>query len=302
MTIQELTLDGVPELPQKETLRRIAACLWADPDVAAVWLGGSFARGTADENSDLDLRVAVRPEALLRWQRTDMTAQGLSAQIGETGAGLNPMRWEGTVLYHLLLTNGLIMDFLVQCVERDPPADFTLVLGCRDDAFGQALAAAQLPPPADSLPADPATICQAVTDFWIGSHKHIRVLSRDLDLLVLYGLDLEHSVLMRLWHADATGHDQGTQRPTIHTLTPMVRAVAESVGPHSLEVLGTVRTNRTEIEQAIEAHRNEVAAVGRRLAARLGFAYPDALEQTVRQCWQKYLGEKKDDASTPAPA
>ena len=89
---QELTLDGVGNLPQKETLRRITARLWADPDVVALWLGGSFARGGADGNSDFDLRVAVRPEALPRWQRADMTAQDLSAQLGETVAGINPMR------------------------------------------------------------------------------------------------------------------------------------------------------------------------------------------------------------------
>lgn len=288
MATYELTLDGVADLPQKETLKRLTARLWADPAVAALWLGGSFARGAADENSDFDLRVAVRPDALPRWQRADMNAEDLSALLGETVAGTNPMRWEGTVLYHLLLTSGLIMDFLVQSLERDPPADGTLILGCRDAAFGQALETARLSPPADPLPADPAVICQAVTDFWINSHKQIRVLSRNLDLLVLVGLGLEQSVLMRLWYVDATGRDQAAQRPTIHSLTQVVRAVTESVGPHSLETLGSARTNRAEIKQAVEANRNEVAAVGRRLASRLGFAYPDVLEQTVRQCWQKY--------------
>lgn len=290
MAIQELTLDGVAHLPQKETLKRITARLWADPDVIALWLGGSFARGAADENSDFDLRVAVRPDALPRWQRVDMTAQDLSAQIGEPAAGINPMRWEGTVLYHLLLTSGLIMDFLVQSVERDPPTDFTLILGCRDAAFGQLLASAQLPPPSDPAPADPAVICQAVTDFWINSHKHIRVLSRDLDLLVLHGLGLEQATLMRFWYVDATGHDQGAQRPTIHSLTQVVRTVTESVGPRSLETLGSARTTRPEIKQAIEANRDEVAAVGHRLASRLGFVYPDILEQTVRDRWQEYCG------------
>ena len=289
-TDQETTLDGVADLPQKETLKRLAARLWADPDVVALWLGGSFARGAADKHSDFDLRVAVRPDALPRWQRTEMTAQDLSAQLGETVAGINPMRWEGTVLYHLLLTSGLIMDFLVQSVERDPPADWTLVLGCRDAAFGQLLSSAQFPPAADLVPADPAVICQAVTDFWIGSHKHARVLSRDLDLLALIGLNLEQSAMLRLWYADATGEDQGAQRPTIHSLTGVVRAVTKSAGPHSLEVAGSTRTSRAEIKQAIEANRDEVAAVGRRLALRLGFAYPDALEQTVRRCWQEYCG------------
>ena len=297
METHELTLGGVAEMPQKEALGRITARLWSDPDVAALWLGGSFARGAADENSDLDLRVAVQPEALLRWQRAGMTAQDLSAEIGETVAGINPQRWEGTVLYHLLLTDGLIVDLLVQSVERDPPADFTLILGCRDAGFGQKLAASHLSQAPDPTPADPAVICQAVTDFWINSFKHLRVLSRDLDLLVLIGLGLEQSVLLRFWHIDATGSDQGAQRPTIHSLTQTVRAVTDLVGPCALETLGSARTNRTEIMRAVEVNRNEVALVGRRLAARLGFDYPDTLEQTVRRCWQEYLDPNAEHAA-----
>ena len=41
--------------------------------------------------------------------------------------------------------------------------------------------------------------------------------------------------------------------------------------------------------RAIEANRDEVAALGRRLAAALGFDYPEALEQTVRETWRQYL-------------
>ncbi len=299
MKTQELTLDGVADLPQKETLRHIAARLWADPEVAALWLGGSFARGAADENSDFDLRVAVRPEALPRWQKADASAQDVSGLIKETVAGMHTLRWEGTALYQLLLADGLIVDLLAQSVERDPPDDFTLILGCRDAAFGQKLASAHLPQVPDPTPADPAVMCQALVDFWIGSHKHLRVLSRDLDLLAVIGLGLEQSALLRLWYADATGRDQGAQRPTIHSLTEVVRSVTAAVGPHSLDVFGAARANRAEIEQAVEASRDEAATVGRRLAARFGFAYPEVLEQTVRRCWQEY---RENNARPAAPA
>ena len=156
METQKLTLDGVSDLPQKETLKHIMARLRADLDPAALWLVGSFAGCAADKHSDSDL-------------------------------------------------------------------------------------------------------------------------------LALIGLGLEQSVLRRLWYMDATGSDQGTQRPTIH----------------SLKTLGSTRTNRAEIRQAIEAYRNEAAAVGRRLAGHLGFAYPDALEQIVRRCWQEYLANNAKH-TTPA--
>ncbi len=286
MQTTTLRLDALPDLPQRRTLERVAARLWAEDEVAALWLGGSIARGEADPHSDVDLRVAVRPDALVRWQEPDRAA--LSALIGETVVGVHALRWEGTVLHQFLLAEGVIWDLLVQSVEREPPQDFTLVLGCRDDEFGRRLASALLPQGEEMPPADPAAIQEAITNFWVGSHKHVRMLYRHLDLLILHGLSLEHSVLMRLWYVEATGRDLGSQRPTIHTLTPQVRAVTSFIGPRSLETLGAARTNRTEIKQVIEAHRDEVAAVGRRLAARLGFAYPDALEQTVRQGWAEY--------------
>jgi 8-oxo-dGTP diphosphatase len=289
MQTNELTLDGLPDLPQMDTLKRVAARLWNETAVVALWLGGSVARGKADAHSDIDLRVAVRPEALARWQEPDLAA--LSALIGETVVGMHTLRWEGTVLHQFLLAEGVIWDLLIQSAEREPPQDFTLVLGCRDNEFGQRLASACLPLMEEAAPADPDAIREAITNFWIGSHKHIRMLSRGLDLLILHGLSIEQSVLMRLWYVEATGKDQITQRPTIHTLTPMMRAITEAFGPHSLETLGLTRTNRAEIMRAIDANRNEVAAIGRRLALRLGFEYPDTLEQTVRHAWAQYQTE-----------
>ncbi len=285
--MEELTLDSLPDLPQIAVLKRITTRLWADSEVIALWLGGSIARGKADAHSDIDLRVAVRPETLADWQEPERTA--LSALIGETVVGVHALRWEGTVLHQALLADGVIIDLLVQSVSQDPPPDVTLVLGCRDAAFGALLASAALPEVEEMKPADPEAIREAITLFWIGSHKHVRMLSRHLDLLILQGLALELPVLLRLWYAEATGRDQGSQRPTIHTLTPMMRAITEATGPHSLEVLGSARTNRAEIVRAIEANRNEVTAVGRRLAATFGFEYPDALEQTARQNLTQYL-------------
>lgn len=289
MEPNELVLKTLPDLPQITVLKRIAARLWADREVVALWLGGSIARAKADAHSDIDLRVAVRPEALADWQGP--TIDTLSALIGETIVGVHALRWEGTVLHQALLADGVILDLLVQSVDRDPPQDVTLILGCRDAAFGALLTSAELPPSEEAKLADPEAIREAITLFWIGSHKHTRMLFRRLDLLILQGLALELPVLQRLWYADATGRDQGSQRPTIHTLTPMMRAITEAFGPHSLEVLGSPRTNRAGIVQAIEANRNEVAAVGRRLAARLGFEYPNALEETARQSLTQYLAD-----------
>ncbi len=279
-------LELLPPLPQVPPLRRMVSALWAREDVAALWLGGSFARGEADAYSDLDLRVAVAPDRLPAWSDLDP-----ATLIGEPIVGTQRMGWVGTAFYHVVLENGVIVDLLVQSTDQAPPEDYTLPLACRDDAFGALLASAHLPP-AEELAADPETIRQSIVDFWISSHKHAKVIGRGLDPIVLFGLGLEQPVLMRLWYVAATGRDLGTQRATIHTMTRTARAI--EAGPdaeETLRVLGAPRLTTDDRLRAAEISRDEVARVGRLLATRLGFAYPEALEHTVRASWVRFLAD-----------
>ncbi len=282
--MSDLTFNSLPDLPQVATLKQIAASLWQRNDVVALWLGGSFARGEADEFSDVDLRVAVTDGSLDAW-----SVDAPSFLLGETVVGVHSMSWDRIVLHHLVLENGVILDLLVQSTSKELPQDFTRVLGCRDTSFGELLDQACLSPTEEPGSANPAIIRQTVNDFWIGSHKHSKVLSRGLDMLVLVGLGTEQSVLMRLWYVAATGHDQATQRGTIHTLTQMVRTVMGATGSHGLETLGTARGSRADILHTIELNRDEVSRVGKELSEALGFEYPEVLERTVRQAWRQYL-------------
>ena len=125
-----LTLSALPLLPQTETLKRVAAALLADHDVVALWLGGSFACGKADEYSDVDLRVAVQPEAEERWRLPD-----LQSLFGGEVAGCTPFPLGGGLLHHLALTNGDIYDLWIQTTEEAPSQEAAFVLGCRDEAF-----------------------------------------------------------------------------------------------------------------------------------------------------------------------
>ncbi len=279
-------LDSLPPLPQVPTLRRMVSALWAQDDVAALWLGGSFARGEADAYSDLDLRVAVPADRLSAWADLDP-----AAPLAEPVAGVQKMGWAGTSFYHVVLENGLIVDLLIQDTDHEPPQDYTLTLACRDDAFGALLSSAHLPL-AEEPAADPEVIRQVVVDFWIASHKHAKVMGRGLDPIALFGLGLELSPLMRLWHTAATGRDLGTQQATIHTMTKTARAIEAGPDAHeTLRVLGAPRRTAAERQRAVEISRDEVARLGRRLAAQLGFAYPEALEQTVRAGWQRFLAD-----------
>ena len=284
LNVNGLNFGGLPDLPQAASLRRVAAALWAEADVSALWLGGSFARGEADEYSDIDLRVAVRPEAAERWRQPD-----LGRVFGGAVAGCTPFPVGTGLLHHLALTSGDIYDLWIQTTEEAPSQEAALVLGCRDEAFARRLSATKPEPAPDPVPADPAAVGQLVASFWINSLKHRKVLHRNLDLVAQTGVGMERALLQRLWFIAATGRDGVSPRPTIHTLTELDRVVMRAQGAHCLSLTGSPLTSRREIIQAIEANHDEVAALGRRLSADLGFEYPEALERTVRETWRQFL-------------
>jgi len=201
----ELAFSSLPPLPQTASLRRVLSVLWADEDVIALWLGGSFARREADEYSDIDLRVAVRPEAQERWRRPD-----LELLFGGEVAGYTPFSLGGGQLHHLALTSGDIYDLWIQTTEEAPFEDVALVLGCRDGAFAQKLGATRLPPAPEPIFADAAAVRQIVASFWINSLKHRKVLKRGLDLVAQTGIGMERALLQRLWFIAATGRDVPT--------------------------------------------------------------------------------------------
>src|SRR5262245_25386247 len=104
--MNEAALEALPALPQVPALRGVAERLWDEPDVLALWLGGSFARGDADGFSDVDLRVAVRPEAAEAWR-----APGLERLFGGACVGSRLLSFGGPgFLHHAALADGTIFD------------------------------------------------------------------------------------------------------------------------------------------------------------------------------------------------
>jgi len=283
----ELVLPVFPNLPQSASLKRVAEKLWEHEDVAAIWLGGSFARGEADLYSDVDLRVALYPGAKERW--VDLDQSRLSDLFGTEVVGCMPLSFGDALLFHLVLANGEIYDLWIQTTEQAPSQEESVVLGCRDDEFARKLKEIK---PSDYLKptvADADAVQKLLASFWINTIKHSKVLHRELDMVAQNGITMERSLIVRLWYILATGSDPTVARPTIHTLTDLDRVVTSSIGQRCLPFTGGPMTSRAEILQAIESNRKEVERVGRTLADRLGFEYPEALERTARQSWQLYL-------------
>lgn len=274
----------LPDLPQKRRLIPVVGDLWQDPKVVAIWLGGSLARGEGDRYSDVDLRVAF-PTAAFDPATIPASARRLSE---EAVASITVNFGVDATLYHMLLGDGEFYDLLVQTVDREPTAEQRLVIVCRDAAFGTKLAGGS-DPVVRHPPADASTIRQVIVNYWMGQQKHLRVLYRKLPLLSWEGEHRLRQELIRLWYALATGYDCGPIHAlTIHTASPVGRAVNELMGDRALALLGQSLGMEEAMMQAAMSSQEEVARVGRLLAEKLGFDYPSALEATVKQSWQRF--------------
>jgi predicted nucleotidyltransferase len=289
--ITRLALDTLPDLPQCSHLALVASALWQQEGVMALWLGGSLARGEGDLYSDVDLRLAVTQETLEHWRQPDLD----TLLAGPCQVKVFLSFGETAFLHHLLLSNGDIYDLWVQSIERSPSPEAILILGCRDAGLEKRLEQIVPPPAALPDPPDPAVMEQVLREFWFNSHKHRRVLHRNLDLLAMTGIQVDRSYLLRLWYALATGNDCGPlQTQSIFGLTNLMRTVAQAQGATALEVLGAPLSDRSQILHTITLLRDEAAKAGRLLARQLGFPYPQTLEQTVRQGWADFLPLESD--------
>src|SRR5262249_48960046 len=120
------------------------------------------------------------------------------------------------------------------------------------------------------------------------SQKHAKVLHRKLHLLVMVGIQMEWATIMRLWNAQITGQDQGPKRPGIFELSKMSQVVEQTLGDRAMQIVGADLSTRDRIFAAIERNRDEIARIGRELARKLGFVYPEALEEQVRESWKRF--------------
>jgi predicted nucleotidyltransferase len=285
VTDARLDLSRLPDLSQSALLRQVAADLWEDSGVRALWLGGSLARDAGDEDSDVDLRVAVMPDAFDPARLPDA-----AHRLARRAAVHLPFAWgEGAVLHHLLLDDGAISDLFVQTTERDPSEEHRLILGCRDAVFAAKLAGGSDPPSPTFPPADPAAARDILLGLWINQMKHIKVLRRGLHLAAWEGEHRMRQDLLRVCFILATGCDCGDlRRMTIHTITPVVRTIQVHLGEEALALVGGPLGTAGEIVEGIARSQDAISRVGRQLSGRLGFDYPDEAEVTVRRCWAAF--------------
>ena len=276
-------VDKLPDLPQIRTLTAVVERLKGRTDIMQIWLGGSFAAGTADRYSDIDLRLSVDPATLGEWGDADLPAIFEDPCPG-TITMVDPGK---SVLHHVLLSNGELFDLYVQPFPPLNVESEIVPLGGDTDSLQRLENAEDKCQP--EAPASGSEIERAIRGFWVNTHKHRKVLDRDLDLLAYVGLRFEHDLLRRLWLIDLSGFDEPRNK-TIHTLTCQMRTITNGLGEHAFRVVGRPLESREQLVEAIEAARSEVATVGRRLAGKLSFDYPADLEAVVLAGWEQWKG------------
>jgi hypothetical protein len=265
-------------LPQVSFLRELLADLWGNPDVVALWLGGSFAHGVADAHSDVDLRVCVQTCAFSQTQMPAGTERLIASLVTQTCRAFG----EDAVLFHTMLASGDIYDLFVQPLTRTPSPEKRLILACRDAVFAEKLEIDSEETVHAFPSAEASTIQKILEDFWLGQRKHIKVLARDLQIIPYLGDQIMRRMVIRLCFIQATGQDCGTlEHLSIHQCTPVERAIVAHVGTDVWHILHA----EFSLEH-LQRLQDYVAVLGRDLANKWGFPYPIAVEETSQRIWQ----------------
>ena len=179
---------------------------------------------------------------------------------------------------------------LIQSAEAAPGVEPTLMLGCRDEAFADVMARSSPASERETVPVTGDLVRRLIVELWVNSHKHRKVLYRQLDLMFPAASYFNWQMLMRLWYISATGHDANREHFSgIHGLTELVRAVEGSYGSAPLALCGAPTRTHEEICAAIEQYQDVIATLGRPLAERYGFDYPEELEEMTRREWAAFL-------------
>jgi len=124
--ITDFDLGSLKNGPHAKLIQDMAEKCYSDSSIQAIWVGGSLASGTGDAYSDIDFRIAVEPEQLEAWNNPNWDQYLPIPSCG----GIMMKFGEQSLLHHLVLTDGTIVDFYVQDTARKNPEPAVVVIAC----------------------------------------------------------------------------------------------------------------------------------------------------------------------------
>lgn len=243
---------------------RAHGVLGADVRVRALWLGGSLARGDADRMSDLDLLVAVSDDSI------EGFAAGWETWLAAITPTLiaRPLTFLPGSLY--AVTPGRErLDIVAEPVSAIARSGFRhrLVVFDRDGLDRL------VPAPTDGPGPSPQRVAALIEEFFRDTGMFPVVLEREDWLLGLEAINLVRSLLYQLFvEANAPLPPMGVKRWSTK-LTPQQRGVLEEL-PCAVAERSSVVTTHEAVCLAFSTH-------ARRIAAEVGVAWPEALDDAT---------------------
>lgn len=262
-----------PWLPRRlrEPLAALVEACGAEPAVLAAWVGGSLARGTADDWSDIDLHLLVDDAETFGRRATDWFTRAMPAVLADEIPGV-----AGGFLF--VTPDWLHVDVIVHGRQDFRQDGYPARVLHDPDALVR-----EIPAAADEMSGAP-------------------YFPRDQVRLYLYFLGVTVAVIRREeWLALAQG--AAAFRDTL--LIPLMLAengIRKTDGAKRLNryltdeqiaALGAIPAVGSDPARLVEAHAavaREYLTRARRLAARLDEPWPEAFEDAGLALWQRELG------------
>lgn len=253
-----------------------AAALQRDDRVRLLWLAGSLASGTADAQSDIDLRLAVRPDDFVR------VGEWWSDLIESISPTVWKRRWPGPpdeAITSAITTEYMRFDVVIQSSADTRPRTFEAaqVLFDKDGIAEQILLTAR-------AKLDPlARLSYVVAEFIRLLGMLTIVVGRDDVPMGMEGQMGCHSLLISLLMME-----NGIDRMALGK-----RHVVALLGDEQRRVLASVPTLAPTIDSVVQgrlAYARLFLPRARRLMEANGLTYPQAFEVATRQHLQARLG------------
>ncbi len=254
-----------PTAEQRELTEAARAVIAADERVVAAWLGGSFAAGTADAYSDIDLHCAV----------ADESAGWFAEHWSDVAAQITPLVRAGPIPGvaggFVITPDWLHLDLVFHPRSQVSPAALTRARPLFDRT-GTLLP--REPAPAAAGPGDPYFPADAVNLYLYLLGNLAVVLGRGELLMAANGATMRRDVgLVPVMLAENGVRKRDGNKRLNPYLTASQRAFLESLPP-----LSASRDSVVRFDQLIAA---DLISRGRALAERTGATWPSEFERAT---------------------
>jgi hypothetical protein len=256
-------LDRLPH-SYRAVFDRAVDVLFEDDRVRAMWLGGSLARGTADAASDLDVFAAIADE-----HHSSFAAAWLSLLDSITPTVLADEQWFAKGSFWSITPDFVRFDLVIEPVSAIPTSLFAVrtVIFDRDDLTAQL--------PAEWRRQPSATVVAKLIEDWFHFSAMLEVILWRHDwLLAAEHLHFLRDLLYKI-HVEANQPLPATG----------LKRWTEKLTPEQARALRELPTSADSAEDLLSAHvtmSEAFLAAARPLAARIGVAWPSALEDAAR--------------------